>query len=101
MRQLYLAVALPKITYGIDTWFAPPNKQLGHTKKSSSVTALHNLQKIQCTTALAITGMLRTSPNDLTNIHANILLIELALKKACHNAIIRHQTLPNTNPISV
>ena len=24
MRQLYLSVALPKITYGIDIWYTPP-----------------------------------------------------------------------------
>ena len=27
MRQLYLAVALPKITYGLDIWYTPPNKR--------------------------------------------------------------------------
>src|ERR1700678_1707490 len=26
MRQLYLAVALPKITYGLDIWYTPPTK---------------------------------------------------------------------------
>ena len=26
MRQLYLAVALPKITYGLDVWYTPPHQ---------------------------------------------------------------------------
>jgi hypothetical protein len=26
MRQLYLAVAVPKITYGLDVWYTPPHK---------------------------------------------------------------------------
>ena len=47
MQQLYLAVALPKITYSIDTWYTPPNKKEGQSKYSGSVTFLRNLTKIQ------------------------------------------------------
>ena len=32
MRQLYISVALPKITYGLDVWYTPPSKPLGYTK---------------------------------------------------------------------
>ena len=38
-------VALPKIIYGLATWYLPPNKQEGKTKQSSSTTILRNLQK--------------------------------------------------------
>jgi hypothetical protein len=31
MRQLYLSVALPKITYGLDVWYTPPSKPAGYT----------------------------------------------------------------------
>ena len=64
MRQLYTAVVLPKITYGIDTWYKPPTKPEGQTKNSGSVGALHNLIKAQCIATLAITGTLRMTPND-------------------------------------
>ena len=99
MHQLYITVALPKITYGLDIWYYPPNKQEDRTRNSGSVTFLHNLQKIQCTAALAITKTLRTSPNDYIDVHANILPLELSLTKACHNAVICYLTLPDTNPI--
>ena len=99
MCQLYIAVSLPKITYGIDIWYYPPNKQEGHTRNSGSVMFLRNLQKIQCIAVLTITGTLRSSPDNYIDIHANILLLELALSKACHNAIIWYLTLPETNPI--
>ena len=56
MCQLYLAVALPKITYGIDIWYTPPSKPPGYTKNIGSVGALKNLQKIQRIAMLAITG---------------------------------------------
>ena len=45
--QLYIAVTLPKITYGLVAWYLPPNKQEGKTKQSGSITILRNLQKIQ------------------------------------------------------
>src|ERR1700678_198148 len=99
MRQLYLAVALPKITYGIDIWYTPPTKPAGYTRNTGSAGALRNLQKIQRIAALAITGALRTTPNDFVDAHAGILPIELALLKACHSALVRSLTLPSTNPI--
>ena len=30
MRRLYIAVALPKMTYTLDVWYTPPTKPLGH-----------------------------------------------------------------------
>ena len=99
MRQLYLAVALPKITYGIDIWYSPPTKPVGYTRNTGSVGILRNLQKIQRMATLAITGTLRTSPNDYVDVHARVLPMELALLKACHSATVRSLTLPNTNPI--
>ena len=99
MRQLYLAVALPKITYGIDVWYTPPTKPVGSTRNKGSVGALSNLQKAQRLATLAITGTLRSSPNDYVDIHASVLPMDLALLKACHNALVRSLTLPSTNPI--
>jgi ribonuclease HI len=99
MRQLYLAVALPKITYGIDIWYSPPTKPVGYTKNIGSVNALRRLQTTQRIASLAITGSLRTAPTDLLDVHAGILPMELALLKACHNATVRMLTLPNTHPL--
>ena len=99
MWQLYLAVVLPKITYGIDVWYTPPTKPAGYTRNTGSVGVLRNLKKAQRIAALAITGLLRTSPTDYVDIHAGILPMELALQKACHSAIVHILTLPSTNPI--
>ena len=40
MRQLYLVVAMPKILYGIETWYTLPTEMAGQIKQSSSVEAL-------------------------------------------------------------
>ena len=101
MRQLYLSVALPKITYGLDVWFTPPNKKPSQTKNLGSAAVLHQLQKVQRIASLAITGTLCTTPtpNDFADAHAGILPIDLALCKATHRAAIRLLTLPPSHPL--
>ena len=99
MRQLYLAVALPKITYGLDVWYTPPTKLAGYTKNIGSVGVLWNLQKVQRLAMTAITGTLRSTPTDLIDAHAGIFPMELALIKACHRAIIRILTLLDSHPL--
>jgi ribonuclease HI/endonuclease/exonuclease/phosphatase family metal-dependent hydrolase len=99
MRQLYLSVALPKITYGIDIWYTPPNKPAGYTKNTGSVGVLHNLQKTQRLATTAITGTMRSAPTDLIDAHAGLLPMELALRKACYRAILRSITLPPTHSL--
>ena len=99
MRQLYLAVALPKITYGLDVWYLPPNKPIGATKNVGSVGTLKSLQKLQRIATLAITGALRSTPTDLLDAHAGVLPMELALLKTCHRATVRLLTLPLTHPL--
>ena len=99
MRQLYIAVALPKITYGLDVWYTPPNKRAGQTKNSRSVGVLCQLQKTQRIATLAIIGVLHTTPTDFADAHAGVLPIELALLKATHRATTRLLTLPPTHPL--
>jgi ribonuclease HI len=99
MRQLYLAVALPKITYGLDIWYTPPSKPAGQTKNSGSVGTLRSLQKTQRLASTSITGTFRSAPTDLIDAHAGILPMELALRKASHRAIVRMLTLPDTHPL--
>jgi ribonuclease HI len=99
MRQLYISVALPKITYGLDIWYTPPTKRAGQTRSTGSAAALRQLQKTQRIATLAIIGALRTTPTDFADAHAGLLPIELALLKATHRATIRLLTLPPTHPL--
>ena len=99
MRQLYLAVALPKITYGLDVWYTPPSKPAGYTKNTGSVGALRNLEKTQRLATTAITGTMRSAPTDLLDAHAGLLPMELALQKACHRSMLRILTLPQSHPL--
>ena len=99
MRQLYLSVALPKITYGLDVWYTPPSKPAGYTKNTGSVGALRNLEKAQRLATTAITGAMRSAPTDLLDAHAGLLPMDLALRKACHRALLRTLSLPESHPL--
>ncbi|PPQ83676.1 hypothetical protein CVT25_006195, partial [Psilocybe cyanescens] len=93
MRQLYIATVIPKMTYGLDIWYTPPTKPLGHAHNTGSVSGLCQLAQIQRKAALAIAGGLRSTPNELIDTHAGILPMELTLLKICHRAIVRMATL--------
>ena len=82
-------------TYGIP----PPTKPTGFTKNTGSVGALQNLEKAQRIATTAITGTLRSAPTDLIDAHAGLLPMELALRKACHRAMLRCLTLPVTHSL--
>jgi hypothetical protein len=96
MCQLYLVVALSKITYRLDVWYISPFKPVGTTKNTGSVGALKALKKVQRMATLAITRALRTTPNDLLDSHAGILPIELVLSKVCFRSTVRLLTLQKT-----
>ena len=80
MRQLYISVAVPKMTYMLDVWFVPPHKKEGKRNNSGSVRVLKSMGKIQRIAMLAITGGLWTSPNDLLDAHTGILPANLMLE---------------------
>ncbi|KAL1738186.1 hypothetical protein HDZ31DRAFT_51377, partial [Schizophyllum fasciatum] len=81
MRTLYKAVAEPKMTYGLEVWYTPIHRVDGHKRDSGSIGYTRRYAKIQRIAALAITGALRTTPNDLVDLHANLLPADLLLSK--------------------
>jgi hypothetical protein len=99
MRRLYITVAIPKMTYGLDVWYTPPHKPLGKKKNSGSVKALRELGKIQRMATIAINGALRTTPTDLLDAHPGLLPVDLLLKKICYRSMIRICALPPSNPV--
>lgn len=72
MAQLYQATVPPRITYALEVWYQPPTKPIGYKRNIGSVGVLKQLTKIQRQAALAITGQLRSTPNEhLEPIKAN------------------------------
>ncbi|KAF7783210.1 hypothetical protein Agabi119p4_2586 [Agaricus bisporus var. burnettii] len=100
MRQLYLGVAVPKMTYALDVWYEPPYMKDGAKRRTGSVKALKKFTKIHRIAALAITGALSSTPNDILNAHAGLPPCHHLLESTCFRNTLRICTLPANNPVS-
>ena len=99
MHQLYIMVAIPKMTYAIDVWYTLPMKQVGQRRSTGSVRVLCQMMKLQRLASLAIVGGMKSTPTDLLDAHASLLPVELMLLCICHRAAVRLCTLPDTHPL--
>ena len=99
MRQLYNAVAIPKMTYAADVWYTPVNKRVGRLRSSSSVGIMGKLASLQWMATLAITGALRSTATNTLDLHADVLPVKFLLQNICHRAILRMASLPPSHPL--
>jgi ribonuclease HI len=99
MRQLYQAIAVPKMLYAADLWFSPVYRDGSDTLQRGSMGVAKKLTTIQRIAALAITGAMRSTATDLLEIHANLLPVTLLLQNTCHRAIVRLTALPDSHPL--
>ena len=79
MRQLYNAVAVPRMTYTVDVWYTPIYKQQGRMRTSSSVGVMGKLASLQRMATTAITGALRSTDMDILDLHVGVLPVGLLL----------------------
>jgi hypothetical protein len=93
MRRLYLAVAVPKLTYAADVWYTPIHLAEGLTKRCESVGVTKQLARVG---TLAICGAMRTTATDTLDLHANLLPTELLLPPRRHAP--RHATPQRPTP---
>lgn len=92
MRRFFQSVAIPKMFYAADVWCIPGVK--GTSK------FINKLATIQRQAALAITGALRTTATDITNAHASLPPLSLAVHDICQRATLRMATLPEEHPLN-
>jgi hypothetical protein len=74
MRQLYQAVAIPKMLYVADLWFSLVHREGTNNLQWGSIGIAKKLSSIQCIAALAITGAMKTTATNLLEVHANLLV---------------------------
>jgi ribonuclease HI len=100
MRQLYIAVALPKMTYAADLWYTPPyKKHLTSKRQLGSVKFTNKFRSLQRQAILTIMGAMRSSAGDVLEVHAFLLPSHLLLSKICHRAAVRQLSLPPSHPL--
>ena len=100
MQQMYLAVAVPKMSYAADVWYMPIYEREGRARCSGSVGFTGRLIMLQGLVATAITGTLHSTATDMLDLHANLLPVDLLLHKICHRAAVRLTTLPASHPLA-
>ena len=98
-RRLYTSVALPRMLYAIDVWYAPSSLEHSESRAIGTAKVTKQVGTIQRAGALAITGGLRTSPTDVLNAGAYLLPAPLMINKWCHRAYTRMAMLPKEHPL--
>jgi ribonuclease HI len=88
------------MTYALEVWYEPPHQKEKAKKQTGSVKAMKKLTSIQRIAALAITGGLRTTPNDILDTHAGLPPCHIQLEYACFRNALRICTLPANNPVA-
>lgn len=101
MRQLYLAVALPKMLYAIDLWYRPLFIGDGDTPQRGSIGVVRRLARVQRIAALSITGAMHTTATDTLEAHAKLLPLEHRLQNLCYQAAIRLAAHPTSHPLFI
>jgi hypothetical protein len=98
-RQLYQAVAIPKMLYAADIWFTPVYRTGSDSSQRGSLGVVSKMSTVQRIAAITITGAMRSTTTDTLEAHANLLPIALLLQNTCHRAIIRLAAHPPTHPL--
>jgi len=84
MRQLYGAVATPKLTYVADVWYTQLHEWAGRMNRCGLVGIMNRLASGQRLASLTLTGPLQSTAMDVLELHAGILPMQLLMHKVCH-----------------
>ena len=100
MRQLYLAVAAPRMTYAAEVWYTLPHKPAAdHTRRTGSVKFTKEIQSAQRRAVITMLGAMRTTAGDVLNAHALIPPPHLLFLKELTRSATRLLALPSFHPL--
>lgn len=100
MRQLYTAIAIPKMSYAAEVWFTLPHKANSTSKKRlGSVKFTQKLQSAQRRAVITMLGAMRTTAGDVLNAHAFLPPPHLLFQKTLIRSATRLVTLPESHPL--
>ena len=100
MRQLYLTIAVPRMTYAAEVWYTLPHKTKPTSKKrTGAVKFTQKLLSMQRRAAITMLGAMRTTAGDVLNAHAHLPPPHLLFLKALIQSATRLVTLPDCHPL--
>ena len=89
----------PRMLYGADIFLGPILHNDTIKARKEGQAALNKLASIQRSAAIAILGGLHTLPNDILDVHANLLPFHLMVNKIRFQAALRLARLPSSHPL--
>jgi ribonuclease HI len=100
MRQLYTAVAIPKMSYAADVWYTLPHyPNESSQKRLGSVKFTQKLTSAQRRATITMMGAMRTTAGDVLNVHAFLPPPHLLFLKTLIRSATRLASLPNDHPL--
>ena len=100
MRQLYLSIAIPRMSYAAEVWFTLPHKRNEQSKnRSGSVKFVTKLISAQRRAVITMLGAMRTTAGDVLNAHAHLPPPQLLFLKSLIRSATRLVTLPDYHPL--
>ena len=100
MRQLYIAIAIPKMSYAAEVWYTLPHKaNETSSKRMGSVKFTQKLQSAQRRAVITMLGAMRTTAGDVLNAHAFLPPPHFLFRKALIRSATRLVTLPECHPL--
>ena len=99
IHQLYNTIAAPALTYASNVWYIPPYKLAYSKNTRGSVRATKLFQSIQGKAARYITGRLKGTAYNISEVHTFIPPVDLFFCKTQLNAATCLCTLPPKHPL--
>ena len=100
MRQLYTAIAVPRMSYAAEVWFTLPHKHgVAAKNRTGSVKFTNRLQSAQRKAVITMLGAMRTTAGDVLNTHAFTPPPHLLFLKALTRTATRLVSLPDSHPL--
>ncbi|KAJ7653535.1 hypothetical protein DFH06DRAFT_994305, partial [Mycena polygramma] len=82
IRQLYLAICMPRMFYGAEIWLAPVRQRVrGANRIRDGRATVKKLASVQLKAARMIVGGMVSSPGDMLDAHADLPPMHLAIDR--------------------
>ena len=100
MRQLYTAIAVPRMSYAAEVWFVLPHKrEVSSKKRTGSIKFTNKLKSAQRRAVITMLGAMRTTAGDVLNAHAFLPPPHLLFLKVLTRIATRLVSLPDSHPL--
>ena len=100
MRLLYMAIAVPRMTYAAEVWYTIPRfSNMATRKRAGMVKFTQKLTLAQRRATITMLGAMRTMAGDALNTHAHLPPLHLLFLKTLIRSATHLISLPTSHPL--